>query len=128
MAAKHSGHCLCGDVRFTANGDPAWVSYCHCASCRRHTGSPVSCFVNFEKAVVDFQSQPEVYRSSPDVRRYFCRRCGTPIAYETDRRPGEVDIYLNAFDAPADFTPESHAFYSEHIPWFDTKDDLPRKP
>lgn len=125
---KTHGHCLCGNVEFEATGAPNWVSYCHCESCRRHTGSPVTCFVNFASKDVDFRTEPGVFESSPGVRRYFCGRCGTPIAYATDRRADEIDIYLNVLDDPAAFSPEGHAFYSERIPWFDTRDDLPRKP
>jgi hypothetical protein len=121
------GHCLCGDIEVEAAGAANWVAYCHCASCRRHTGSPVTCFVNFAKGNVSFRREPSLFESSPGVRRSFCARCGTPIAYETDKRPGEIDIYLNVFDEPAAFRPRMHAFYSERIPWFDTRDDLPRK-
>jgi hypothetical protein len=52
---------------------------------------------------------------------------GTPIAYETERRADEIDLYLNAFETPETFRPGGHAFFAERIPWFDTRDDLPRK-
>ena len=42
-----SGHCLCGRIRFVTDGEPQWVAYCHCGFCRRHTASPVACFVNY---------------------------------------------------------------------------------
>lgn len=122
-----AGHCLCGAIRLEARGKPRWVAYCHCASCRRHTGSPVTCFVNYRTRDVTFGAEPAVFESSAGVGRRFCKRCGTPIAYETDRRPGEIDIYLNVLDEPERFVPEAHAFHSEHLPWFDTRDDLPRK-
>jgi hypothetical protein len=125
---KSHGHCLCGNIEFEANGVPSWVAYCHCASCRRHTGSPVTCFVNFARTEVSFRREPAVFESSPGVRRSFCDRCGTPIAYETEKRPKEIDVYLNVFDEPEAFSPEMHAFHSERIPWFDTRDELPRKP
>ncbi len=50
-----SGHCLCGRIRFVADGEPQWVAYCHCGFCRRHTASPVACFVNFALDRVHFE-------------------------------------------------------------------------
>jgi hypothetical protein len=44
------GHCLCGAVRFSADGEPKWTGYCHCQSCRRHTGAPVSPYAGYEAA------------------------------------------------------------------------------
>ena len=48
------GSCLCGDVRFAADGQPKWTGYCHCQSCRRHTGAPVSAYAGFEASQVRF--------------------------------------------------------------------------
>ena len=121
------GHCLCGQLRFEARGEPAWVSYCHCASCRRHAASPVTCFVNFPTERVAFEGVLTRYESSRGVTRSHCATCGTPISYETVKRPGEIDLYLNAFEQPESFEPQGHAFYAERIPWFDTRDELPRK-
>ena len=122
-----SGHCLCGQLKFAAQGDPRWVAYCHCASCRRHTASPVSCFVNFDLGHVHFSGERTIYVSSPGVKRSFCATCGTPLAYETAKRTGEIDLYLNAFDHPETFTPQKHVYHAEGIPWFDVRDDLPRE-
>lgn len=125
--AQHAGSCLCGAVRFTARGVPQWVVYCHCESCRRHTASPVACFVNYPLAQVEFAGERARYASSPGVTRSHCAACGTPIAYETARRPGEIDLYLNAFLQPECFEPQAHVFVGERIPWFDTRDELPRR-
>jgi hypothetical protein len=122
------GHCLCGQLRFVAEDDPKWVVYCHCASCRRHTASPVACFVNYPLARVRFTGRRTTYESSVGVTRSHCATCGTPIAYETARRPGEIDLYLNAFDEPERFEPRAHVHFAEHLPWFDTRDDKPRLP
>ena len=127
MSDRYSGHCLCGQLRFEATGSPRWVAYCHCASCRRHTASPVACFVNFPLADVRFEGERALYTSSPGVTRSHCANCGTPIAYQTGRRADEIDLYLNAFDKPEFFSPQAHVFFGEHLPWFDTRDELPRK-
>ena len=49
-ADKFEGGCLCGSVRFIATGKPKAVYWCHCESCRKHSGAPASVFVAFEQA------------------------------------------------------------------------------
>src|SRR5437588_5951531 len=46
---QFEGGCLCGAVRFIATGQPKGVAWCHCQSCRKHTGAPVSVFVAFDR-------------------------------------------------------------------------------
>ena len=43
---EQTGGCLCGDVRFRLTGAPYEVDYCHCHSCRKHTGASVSVFAD----------------------------------------------------------------------------------
>jgi predicted enzyme related to lactoylglutathione lyase len=121
-----TGHCLCGRIRFVADGEPQWVAYCHCGFCRRHTASPVACFVNYPLERVRFEGTPASYESSPGVTRRHCAHCGTPISYQSEHRAGEIDLYLNAFDEPERFEPQAHVYFADRLPWFDTRDRLPR--
>jgi len=50
MTDQFEGGCLWGAVRFIATGQPKWVAWCHCESCRKHSRGPVSVFVAFERA------------------------------------------------------------------------------
>lgn len=121
-----TGKCLCGDIRFAAAGDPLWVVHCHCNSCRRSTGAPVTTFVGCNRQKVKFSGDRKIYNSSPGVYRGFCGNCGTPLSYESDRSPGEVHFYISVIDTPHVFIPDHHVFYEEHIPWLELNDDLPR--
>ncbi|TDJ38391.1 MAG: GFA family protein [Gammaproteobacteria bacterium] len=122
------GHCLCRSVRFETRGNPLWVAYCHCESCRRHTGAPVSVYVGFRRTQVEFSpEEPPSFESSPGVRRRFCPSCGTPISYEADDREGELHLHVSGFEHPEDFSPDRHDFYSERLAWLDIDDNLPRK-
>ncbi|TIQ37507.1 MAG: hypothetical protein E5X48_06235 [Mesorhizobium sp.] len=38
----------------SVSGKPIWVGYCHCHSCRRHSGAPVVTFAAFSASQVDF--------------------------------------------------------------------------
>jgi hypothetical protein len=59
--------------------------------------------------------EPVRFHSSPGVTRAFCGRCGTPLAYEGDRWPGEV--LTGSMDRPEDLVPARDAFTEEKLPW-----------
>lgn len=123
----HRGGCLCGLVRYETHGAPVWVAHCHCASCRRQTGSPITTFVGFTNDQVEFASNARsLYESSPGVRRGFCARCGTPLSYESDRTGDELHLYVCTLDDPENFVPTGHVHYAEHLQWLDVNDSLPR--
>lgn len=113
----HSGHCLCGEVRFAAHGAPKWVSYCHCESCRRQTGAPVSAYAGFRSEQVEWQGRARSeYQSSPGVTRGFCGRCGSPVSFQGERWAGETHLHLGLFDK-LDLVPTGEAFPEERLPW-----------
>jgi hypothetical protein len=112
------GSCLCGAVRFVAEGPPKWTGYCHCRSCRRHTGAPVSAYAGFEAANVRFTKGILTrFASSQGVTRGFCAACGSTLTYEGDRWPTEIHIHVGAFDDPEPFAPKGHAFAEERVSW-----------
>jgi hypothetical protein len=127
----HVGGCLCGAVRFEAQGFPQAVFHCHCASCRRHTGAAVASFAAFPVSSDRFRwtaSAPASFTSSPGVTRRFCPLCGTPISYQAEKYPGEIHLNIGAFDRPDNFEPKAHYHVAERIAWFDTVDSFPRYP
>ena len=124
-----SGRCLCGDVTFEYDGPENWQAYCHCESCRRSTASPVAAYLGVPEQAFRFTGKaPSVYRSSPGVRRLFCGRCGTPIAYDADRFDGEIHLYIATLNDPQNYAPQGHVHEAERLPWFDVKDTLKRYP
>ena len=127
-AGPVTGGCLCGAVRFRLDARPDWISYCHCRDCRKASGAPVVVFVGAAGAGVSFEgkAEPAIHRSSPEVRRSFCPRCGSPIAYEDAGLPGMIYFFLGAFDEPESFPPRHHAFESQRLPWLRIDDGLPR--
>lgn len=113
-----TGGCLCGAVRYRACGAPKWVAYCHCASCRRATGAPVTAYAGFARERFSYVAgAPRRFRSSPGAARSFCGDCGTPLTYEGERWPGEIHVHLGTLDRPAELVPQKHAFADERLPW-----------
>jgi hypothetical protein len=115
----HEGRCLCGAVRFQAFGRPKWVFWCHCESCRRHTGAPASVFVSFAvNAVTVTRGEITTYTSSPGVERGFCARCGSTLTCSNEKLPNESHFHIGAFERPTELAPTGELFPSEKLPWF----------
>ena len=72
--------CLCSAVRVVATGQPKWVSWCHCQSCRRHIGAPVSVFVAFKRSAYTVTKGKIIkFNSVPGMRRGFNARYGSTV-------------------------------------------------
>ena len=125
---KVAGGCMCGAVRYEAIGEPLYVGYCHCHSCRRHTGAPVASFVIFEEDKVRFtQRDRSIHNSSPGVGRGFCNRCGTPLTCEGDVAEHlMIGFHISTLDDPDAYVPDRHGRHEGRIAWFEVADDLPR--
>ena len=81
-----TGGCLCGAVRYRATAEPLRAMICHCATCRRVSGSAFLSFVHFPKDSFTWVSgEPARYRSSTFAERGFCSDCGSTLSmHETE--------------------------------------------
>ena len=119
----HNGGCMCGAVKFQVHGTPKWVGYCHCGSCRKHTGAPISAYAGYERDHVRYLTpMPRYFASSPGVKRGYCGECGATLSYEGERWPTEIHFHVGAFERPEDFPPTGHAFKEERLPWLHVDD------
>ena len=119
----HTGGCMCGAVKFEAHGTPKWVGYCHCRSCRKHTGAPMSAYAGYERDHVRYLTlKPRYFASSLGVKRGFCGECGSTLSYEGERWPTEIHFHVGAFERPEDFPPTGHAFKEERLAWLHVDD------
>ena len=122
------GGCMCGSIRYEASGAPQGAGYCHCRSCRHHTGAPVAAFVVFTVDQVHWTSGVRArFESSPGTFRSFCRDCGTSLTWERhDRKSDLVEFHISTLDNPNEFPPNEHTHYLEKISWLHLPDELPR--
>ncbi|MCI4661394.1 MAG: GFA family protein [Neomegalonema sp.] len=127
-AARYAGRCLCKKIRYEVSAPPLWTGYCHCESCRRATGSPVTAFLGVADGAWRWVgAQPRIFASTPGVRRSFCPDCGTPMSFAADRWPGETHFYIATLDAPALIAPQKHFHHDERLAWLHLADDLPKE-
>jgi hypothetical protein len=116
---QFEGGCLCGAVRFIATGVPKGIYWCHCQSCRRHTGAPVSVFVALDcKAYKVTKGEIAKFDSTPGkTRRGFCVKCGSTMTCESLPGPTETHFHLGTFDEAERLQPTRHYFSEERLPW-----------
>ena len=77
-------------------------------------------FIGLPKSQMKWNSQPDLYASSPFAKRPFCRECGTPLGFMFD--DGEnMDITVGSLDEPYGIEPHWHfAAEKMHEAWVDT--------
>lgn len=103
------------------------VSYCHCSDCRRITGAPVAAFAAFQGDAL--QVSPPLGSPTtinPGVNRWFCQRCGSPIAATFDYLPGQIYVPLGLLDQADVLQPDLHSHADKCLPWLRIDDDVPR--
>lgn len=127
MTELTTGRCFCRAITYAFSGTPNWSVHCHCESCRRATSSPMTTFISVPQSALRFtKGKARYFQSSPGVKRGFCGDCGSQLTYETEKRPGEVDLYALTLDDPTNLRPSGHVYTAEQIPWFEVLDQLPR--
>ncbi len=123
-----TGRCLCGAVSYRYTGPENWRGHCHCESCRRNTASPFTTFFGVDNDKCEFTGdEPALYHSSKGVRRLFCAKCGTPIAYRADKFGDETHFYAAGLDDSSAFEPQFHVHWAERVGWVSLDDDLPKR-
>ncbi|MEL6421001.1 MAG: GFA family protein [Pseudomonadota bacterium] len=124
----HHGRCYCGAVSVRASGPPVSVSYCHCVSCRRATGAPVTALAGFPTDRVQLSGAPASAAGTPEgVKRTFCGVCGTAISFEGDYVPNQTFLHVGLFDTADDgLAPQWHSHDDERISWVSIVDDCIR--
>ena len=128
-APLYCGGCLCGAVRYRADGAAHNLCYCHCESCRRATGAAWAAWATFERAHFRVtRGELREYRSSARVLRGFCAACGSSLTYRSEARPAEIDVTLVTLDEPAQLSPQMHVWVADKLPWVLISDELPQHP
>jgi hypothetical protein len=130
LAVARTGGCLCGAVRYRIDRPPLWVAHCHCSICRRAQGAGFVTWAGFAEGALGFDAGEKLlsrYSSSAAAMRSFCRRCGTPLFFQSSRWPGEIHVTLASLDSAAGLEPQAHVYWGSRAPWLGSVgDDLPK--
>lgn len=122
------GHCLCGSVKYSINGEPQLSFLCQCRQCQRITGSGHSAeFVVPEKDIAisgELQSYEMKSDNGNTVSSHFCPTCGNPIFKKSSGYPGLLFFHAATLDSPELFKPQKVFWASSGQPWDTVSSDL----
>jgi hypothetical protein len=121
------GGCLCGAVRFRAEGEPINVRVCHCRNCQKAMGSPFFARALFPQTALTVTGETARYPSSAATDRVFCKRCGTRL-FSWRTNGTATGVALATFDDRNAFVPTEHIWVSEKMAWLKFDDGLPQYP
>ena len=120
------GGCLCGAVRYRAEGPVLYATHCHCTLCRRASGAPLVSWATFPADGFHIvRGEPTCYASSPVAQRRFCPTCGTQITFQRRDRPWEIDLTIASLDQPERVVPTNHTWVRSRLPWLHVDGHLP---
>src|SRR5437773_50229 len=67
--AQIVGGCRCGQVRYSANAEPAFTGVCHCTSCQKESGTAFNVVVAVPQAALTIEGSPKSYAATGDSGR-----------------------------------------------------------
>jgi hypothetical protein len=123
------GSCLCGSVRYEVRGALGAAIHCHCSMCRKAHGAAFGTCAGVQNADFVLVSGAEdlaSYPSSPEVKRTFCRRCGSTLQFIGATRPNTFALALGTLDDDPGVRPSMHIHVETRVPWLDIGDGLPQ--
>jgi hypothetical protein len=131
--APLTGGCLCGGVRFEVSAPFRRANHCHCARCRKHSGTFGLTQGRVPREGFRLLHGEELIRVfvPPDggAVKAFCSVCGSSVFGGTWPAGPEVSIRLGALDGDPVIRPQYHSFVDSRAPWDELPDDgLPRHP
>ena len=100
-AARATGGCACGSVRYRVVGELRDVINCHCEPCRRFTGHFMTgTAAAIGDMVIESDDTLAWWQRTPTVRYGFCSACGSSLFWEAHDKPDTTSITAGSLDPP----------------------------
>ncbi|KAL2824184.1 Mss4-like protein [Aspergillus pseudoustus] len=126
-----SGSCFCGAIRIELTGEPLKAALCHCADCRKITGSlfTYSFVVLRSQLQISGTGVPKPLSKRADsgnrIVNHFCSDCGSPLYGGKVGEDGTPDnglaiLRAGIFDDEeflARWRPSVEVFAKRRLPW-----------
>lgn len=123
-----AGGCLCGALRWRAEGEPLLQGLCHCRNCQRLGGGGHVGFICFpeEAATVEGETRSHGVTggSGRVATRYSCPVCHAIVFGRSEVIPGKINFYAGSLDDTSLFKPTMAIFVRSRPPWDDSSRGL----
>ncbi|MFT5880612.1 MAG: hypothetical protein ACI86X_001741 [Moritella sp.] len=126
QTAVLKGSCLCGKIEIQVPDEFEYMGNCHCAECRKFTGSDYSSVGGISSAKFRFTAGEEfvaTYQKSEETQLAFCSQCGSSL-FSRKLKGGKHNIRLGILDSVPSHKPSFHIFVGSKAPWHDITDEL----
>lgn len=128
MSTIKKGSCLCGEVTYEIQGDFESFYLCHCARCRKDTGSAHAANLFSTTAKIKWLSGEDKTTTytlpSTQHKKCFCSICGS--ALPNLQMDGELLVVpAGSLDVDLSIRPNAHIFFSSKANWDKDLEKIP---
>ena len=124
-----AGGCLCGAVRYEADGEPLFSVLCYCRDCQKVSGSGHVPVMGMPRGSVKISGETKTYTNRGEsgrmAVRHFCPICGSLLFGTPDREHGDINLYIGTLDDPSVFKPTLAIFTRSRASWDSEKNGIP---
>ena len=129
MLTKHSGSCLCEQVKFEIEGNFESFYLCHCKHCQKDTGSAHAANLFSTTAKLGWiQGQDKIKTFNlPSTRhiKSFCHECGSAVP--SIQMEGKLLVVpAGSLDTKIEISPTAHIFNSSEASWTKKLENIPK--
>ncbi|MEM7194210.1 MAG: GFA family protein [Pseudomonadota bacterium] len=118
------GTCLCQRLQWRIKTPPEAAYHCHCTMCRKIHAAAFATYYIIDTNGFEWTSSQDslaVFRSSENLSRNFCNRCGSVVPNASD----DGSIWYVPAGSHTDGPPvESHIFTGSKASWHEIADNL----
>ncbi|KAF8149149.1 Mss4-like protein [Crassisporium funariophilum] len=126
-APVRSGSCLCKSIKYEIYGDPITFRVCHCANCRKASGSAFLSNIFFDAKNVRVLQGDDYLKSYRDcdtasgspLDRYFCTECGSNVFLGSVSKAGSSlrIVTMGTLDTEVEWLPHKELFPEQKRKW-----------
>lgn len=117
----YTGGCLCGALRYQAQGEPLYAGLCYCTDCQKASGSGFIPFMGFASSAVRFSGETLKFTSQSangrNAVRNTCPVCGSLVFGGVAGEDDSFTLYAGTLDDPSTFQPRIAIFARSRPAW-----------